>query len=103
MEDGGIIMKNLTKALTAGALAIGLTLAATTPAEAVTLYRYCNWPQHSAVYVHWSLGRVGTVTAYSPGGTRLGSRTGRWIEWKSPWEDVKWSASGYVFIKTACK
>lgn len=94
-------MKKITKAIAAAGLAVGLTLAVTTPAEAVTLYRYCNWPYRAAVYAAFP--GSGSVAAYSPGGALLGIRSGGYVGWHTPWEDVKFVSNGYSWISTECR
>lgn len=97
-------MNKLTKAIAAGVLAIGLAFATSTPAQAVTLYRYCNWPYKSSINVDFPGVSSGSATAYSPGGAYLGRRTGTGgLTWKSPWEDVKWVPSSYVTVTTYCQ
>lgn len=99
-------MNKLTKILAAGVLAVGLAVATSVPAEAVSLYRYCNWPQKSSVVASVKTMRSTSVTvrAYSPGGTLLGTRYGRTaVSWESPWEDIRWVVTNYDYVQTWCR
>lgn len=91
-------MKNkFVKGLIAMGMAAGLTLAVTTPAEAFSSTRSCNWPQRSAI--EFRTNPSANVNAYSHGGTFLGSKassTPRTITWYTPWEDVRFVSSGYI-------
>lgn len=91
------IRSKLARVLTAGALALGLTVVAAAPAEAYsyTNTRYCNWPYKASIGAYTVAGVTFTIRAYSPSGYYLGSRTGVGnIQWQTPWEDVQFRLDG---------
>lgn len=89
--------RSIRSVVIGAALAVGLALSASIPAEAATLTQYCNWPQRAAVQIRTA--PSGTVIAYSPGGTYMGSKgasTPQTITWYTPWEDIRFVTSGYI-------
>lgn len=101
-------MKKILLALAGIVAAIGLTLTASVPAQAVTMDRsqHCNWPQKATVYPN-NLQGTARFEAYSPSGWHLGTAyltNGQ--RWYTPWEDITvfgYSSDGFWQVYGFCR
>lgn len=102
------ILRKIGLALTGMAMAAGLAIVTTVPAEAVTMSRvqHCNWPQKATVQVNGN-STSWRLDAYSPSGWKLGSYYGNGFGvWHTPWEDVSvwgYSSDGSWWISGHCR
>lgn len=108
MAGGLTVKRRIGTALFAIAATLGLSLATSVPAEAVTMSRvqHCIWPKKASVQTVNHSGSWKAV-AYSDTGWKLGTKYGTGtMYWHTNWEDITvfvYSSDPSYYVSGHCR